>query len=68
MDPHSFEEELGSICHCDALLAGYENVHIRKLINHHKYKIIGFLGGKKVIIVIYRYGFPKPLGSRKRDL
>ena len=45
MDPHSFEEELGSIFHCDILLASYEDGHLRKPINNHKYTIIIMLGG-----------------------
>jgi hypothetical protein len=45
MDPHSFEEELGSIFHCDSLLAGCEDGHLRKPINYHKYTIIALLGG-----------------------
>jgi hypothetical protein len=44
VDPNSFEEELGSICHCDILLAGYEDGHLRKPINDHKYTVISFLG------------------------
>ena len=65
MDPHSFKEDLGNIYHFDSLLAGYDNGHIRKLINHHKYTIIVMLGGWKDIHVIHRDGFPRPLGSRK---
>ena len=45
MDPHSFEEELGSTFHCDILLAGYEDGHVRKPINDHKYTVIALLGG-----------------------
>jgi hypothetical protein len=47
MDPHSFEEELGSIRHCEVLLVDYEDVHLRKPINDHKYTIISLLGGWK---------------------
>jgi hypothetical protein len=47
MDPHSFQEDLGSIFHCDVLLAGYEDGHLGKSINDHKCKIIGLLGGWK---------------------
>jgi hypothetical protein len=65
MDPHSFEEELDIICRYDALLAGCENGHFRKPINHHKYTIISFLGGWKARHVIHRDGFPRPLRSRK---
>ena len=53
MDPHSFEEELGSIYHCDILLTGCEDGHIRKLINDWKYAIIAFLGGRKARNVIH---------------
>jgi hypothetical protein len=45
MEPHSFEEDIGSICHCDILLAGYEDGHLQKPINGHKYTIISLLGG-----------------------
>jgi hypothetical protein len=68
MDPHSFKEELGSIYHCDALLAGCEYGHLRKPINYHKYTIIAFLGGQKDIHVIHRDGFPRPLESRERGV
>jgi hypothetical protein len=61
-----FEEDLGSICHCDALFVGCENDHLRKPKNHQKYIIISFLGGWKASHVIHRYGFPRALGSRKR--
>jgi hypothetical protein len=36
MYPHSFEEEIGNGFYCDALLAGDQNHHFRKIINHHK--------------------------------
>jgi hypothetical protein len=45
VDPNSFEEELGSICHCDSLLTGCEDVHLRKPINDHKHAVISLLGG-----------------------
>jgi hypothetical protein len=32
VDPHSFEEDLGSICHCDILLTSCEDGHLRKPI------------------------------------
>jgi hypothetical protein len=64
----SFEEELGNIYHCDALLAICENGHLQKLINHQKCAIIVFLGGQKARHVIHRDGFPWPLGSRKRGV
>jgi hypothetical protein len=54
IDPHSFEEELGSICHCDVLLVGCEDGHLRKSINDHKYTIIVVLGGWKDRHVIHR--------------
>jgi hypothetical protein len=68
MDPHPFEEELGSICHCDALLVGFDNGHLQKPINHHKYTIIVVLVGRKARHVIHRDGFQRPLGSRKRGV
>jgi hypothetical protein len=36
MYPDSFKEELGSGLYCDALLAGNQNLHLRKVINNHK--------------------------------
>jgi hypothetical protein len=68
MEPHPFEEELGSICHCDVLLTGREDGRLLKPINYHKYIIIAFLGGSKTRHVIHRDGFPSPLGSRKRGV
>jgi hypothetical protein len=53
MDPHSFEEELGSIYRCDILLAGYEDGHLRKEINDHKCAVIALLGGRKAKHVIH---------------
>jgi hypothetical protein len=68
MDPHMFEEKLVHNCHYDALLAGYDNGHLQKPINHHKYTIIVMLGGRKARHVIHRHGFPRPLGSWKRGV
>jgi hypothetical protein len=68
MDPHSFEEDIGSICHYDVLLVDYEDGHLRKLINDHKYAIIALLSGQKARHVIHRDGFPRILGGRKRGL
>jgi hypothetical protein len=68
MDSHPFEEEIGSICCYDALIMGCDNDHIRKPINHHKYRIIDVLGGRKTRYVIHRDGFPRPLRSRKRGV
>jgi hypothetical protein len=42
--PHPFEEDLGSGLHCDILLAGCEDGHLRKPINHHKNTVISLLG------------------------
>jgi hypothetical protein len=53
MDPHSFKEDIGSICRYDNFLAGYEDVHLQKPINDHKYAIIAFLGGQKARHVIH---------------
>jgi hypothetical protein len=68
IDPHSFEEEIGSICCCDVLLAGCEDVHLRKLIKDHKYTIIALLGGWKDRPVIHRDGFPRLIRGRKRGV
>jgi hypothetical protein len=40
VDPHSFEEDIGSICHYDILLVGCEDGHLQKPINDHKYTMI----------------------------
>jgi hypothetical protein len=53
VDPHSFEEKLGSIYCCDILLAGCEDGHIRKSINDHKHTVISFLGVRKAKHVIH---------------
>jgi hypothetical protein len=45
VDPHLFKEEIGSIYHCDILLEGCEDGHLRKSINDHKYTVISLLGG-----------------------
>jgi hypothetical protein len=53
VDPKSFEEELGSIYHCDFPLVGCEDGHLRKPINDHKYIVISLLGGRKDRHVIH---------------
>jgi hypothetical protein len=68
INPHSFKEELGSICPYDVPLANCEDGHIQKPINEHKYTIIAFLGGRKARHVIHRDGFPRLLESRKRGV
>jgi hypothetical protein len=68
MDPHVFEEELDSIYRCDSLLAGCDNGHLQKSINHDKYTIVVMIGGQKAIHVIHQYGFPRPHVSRKRGV
>jgi hypothetical protein len=68
MDTHPFKEEISNICRCDALLAGCDNCHLQKPINHNKYTIIVVLGGGKARHVIHRDGFPRPLRSRKRGV
>jgi hypothetical protein len=45
VEPHSFKEELGSICRCDILLIGCEDGHIQKPMNDHKHAVISLLGG-----------------------
>jgi hypothetical protein len=45
VDPHSFKEELGSICCYEILLSGCEDGHLRKSINDHKHIVISLLGG-----------------------
>jgi hypothetical protein len=44
---HPFEEDLGSGLCCDILLAGYEDGHLRKLINGHKKTVISLLSLRK---------------------
>jgi hypothetical protein len=68
MDPHSFKEDIGSIFHCDDLLARCEDGHLRKPMNYHKYTVISLLGGWKTRNVIHQNGFPRPLESRKRGV
>jgi hypothetical protein len=68
MDPHLFEEELGSICYCDILLAQCDDGYLRKPINDHKYEVISLLGGRKDRYVIHSDGFPRLIGSRKRGV
>jgi hypothetical protein len=53
VNPHSFEDELGSICHYDILLAGCEDGHLRKSINDHKYIVISLLGGRQARHIIH---------------
>jgi hypothetical protein len=45
MYPDSLKEELGSGFYYDALLAGNHNLHLRKVINNHKNKVISPLDG-----------------------
>jgi hypothetical protein len=52
MEPHSFEEEIGSIFFYDILLTGCEDCHLRKPINDYKYTVIALLGGQKARHVI----------------
>jgi hypothetical protein len=66
MDPNSFKEDLGSICHCDILLTSCEDGHLRKLINDPKYAIISLLGGRNARNLTHSNGFPRLLRSRKR--
>jgi hypothetical protein len=68
MDPHLFEEDLGSIYHYDILLAKCEDGHLQKPIIDGKYTIIAFLVGQKDRNVIHRDGFPRLLGGRKRGV
>jgi hypothetical protein len=44
MDPHSFEEDLGSGLYYDALLASDQNCHLGKSINNHENISISLLG------------------------
>jgi hypothetical protein len=66
VSPNSFKEEFGSIYHCDILLTGCEDDHIRKPINDHKHTVISMLGGRKTRHVIHGDGFPRILKNMKR--
>jgi hypothetical protein len=58
VNPNSFEEELGSIYHCDILLTGCEDGHLRKPINDHKHTVISCAWWMKTRHVIHGDGFP----------
>jgi hypothetical protein len=53
MYPDSFKEELGSGLYCDALLAGDQNRHLRKVIHNHKNTVISPLGGQEAQHVVH---------------
>jgi hypothetical protein len=53
MDPHSFKEDLGCICHCDILLTGCDDDHLRQPINDHKHTVISLLGGRQARHLIH---------------
>jgi hypothetical protein len=53
VDPHSFEEELGSISRCDILFTGYKDGHLRKPINDHKHTVISLVVGRQARHVIH---------------
>jgi hypothetical protein len=68
MYPDLFKEELGSDLGCDVLLAGNQNLHIRKVINNNKNTVISPLGGQEARHVVHLDGFPWPVKSRKRGV
>jgi hypothetical protein len=68
VNPKSFEEELGSVYHCDILLTGCEDGHLQKPINDHKHATISMLGGWKTTHVIHGYGLPCIIDNRKRGV
>ena len=51
--PHSFKEEIGSICRCDILITGCEDGHPQKPINDHKHAVISLLAEWKSRDVIH---------------
>jgi hypothetical protein len=53
VDPHSFEEDVGILCHCDIILTGCEDGHLQKPIKDQKQTIISFLGVRQDKHVIY---------------
>jgi hypothetical protein len=68
MCPDSFKEELGSGLCCDALIAGNQNRHLRKMINNHKNTVISPLGGWEARHVVHCDVFPWLVRSRKRGV
>jgi hypothetical protein len=53
VDPHSFEEDIGSIYDCAIILAGCEDDHLQKLISDQKYVVISLLCGQQARHVIH---------------
>jgi hypothetical protein len=53
MYPDLFKEDLGSGLCCDALLAGNQNHHLRKVVNNHKNTVISPLGGWEAQHVVH---------------
>jgi hypothetical protein len=53
MDPHSFEEDIGSIFRCDIIFTGCDDGHVQKSFNDQKYTVIALLGGWKARHVIH---------------
>jgi hypothetical protein len=45
--PNLFEEDLGSIGHCDSLLTSCEDGHLQKPIKDHKHAVIFVFGDRK---------------------
>jgi hypothetical protein len=44
---HTRPKNIGSGLHCDILITGCGDGHLRKPINHHKKTFISFLGSRK---------------------
>jgi hypothetical protein len=65
VNPNSFEEDLGSIIHCDSLLTGCDDGHLRKPIKDHKHTVISVLGVWKTKHIIDGDGLPQLLKNRK---
>jgi hypothetical protein len=68
VEPHSFEEEIGTNFRYDFLISSCEDGHLRKPINDQKYAAISFLSGRQARHVIQLDGFPRILENRKRGV
>ena len=45
MNPYMLKEEIGCGLIYDIILVGYQNGHLRELINNHKNAVVSILGG-----------------------
>jgi hypothetical protein len=68
MNPKMFKEHLSSGLNGGTLLSCYQDGHLRKPINDHKYTIITMLGRRWTRHVMDGYGLRGPIESRKRSV